>query len=216
MSVVNNVADQILTLPSDSPILVGVNGVDGSGKTEFVKNLAAALKEKTERQIVAISIDGFHNPKAIRYAKGRESAEGFYRDSFNLQVFEEKVLQPLKNGEGECVTRIFDVSTDTDITDECIIVSDDAIILIEGIFLFQKNLLPYFDLKIFLDVPFEVTLERMLVREGSSKSRESAIDLFEKRYKPGQLLYFSEAHPKECADIVIDNSDYSVPKIESI
>ncbi len=53
----------------------------------------------------------------------------------------------------------------------------------------------------------------MLMRDEGRESRQATIDLFEKRYKPGQQLYFTEAHPKEIADIVIDNSNYSAPKI---
>lgn len=214
MSTMDAVCSRILNYQNDCRVLVGVNGVDGSGKTEFVKKLAATLKKKTQRQIVTISIDGFHNPKSIRYVKGRASAEGYYRDSFNLQAFEEKVLQPLKNGAGKYVPRIFDVRTDTAIDEEPIKVAGDAIVLIEGIFIFQQKLLPYFDVKIFLDVPFEATFSRMLKRDVDLHvSREVEIDLFATRYKLGQLLYFTESHPKENADILIDNTDYTAPKI---
>ncbi|MEO8685725.1 MAG: uridine kinase, partial [Devosia sp.] len=43
-------------------------------------------------------IDGFHNPKAVRHAKGRASPEGFYRDSFNVDLFRTALLDPLAPG----------------------------------------------------------------------------------------------------------------------
>ena len=94
----NHLCEAILGYQKDSPILVGIDGVDAAGKTTVADRLAGRL-EKSNRQIIRASIDGFHNPKAIRYRKGRDSPDGYYQDSFNLQLLIDKLLEPLSSGD---------------------------------------------------------------------------------------------------------------------
>src|SRR5712691_8489252 len=61
---------------------VGVDGVDGAGKTHFADELAELLKA-SGRSAIRASVDGFHNPKAVRYRRGRGSPEGFFHDSYD-------------------------------------------------------------------------------------------------------------------------------------
>jgi uridine kinase len=59
--------------------LVGVDGPDAAGKTTPADHLADALEVPTLR----VSIDGFHQPRELRYQRGELSAEGYYHDSFD-------------------------------------------------------------------------------------------------------------------------------------
>jgi pantothenate kinase-related protein Tda10 len=60
------IAAKIAGLPATSVARVAVDGVDGAGKTTFADELAACLVT-CGRQIIRASVDGFHNPRAIRY-----------------------------------------------------------------------------------------------------------------------------------------------------
>lgn len=60
---------------------VGIDGVDGAGKTIFADELAVALRG-FGRPAVRVSLDGFHNPRHVRYRGGRSSPEGFWLDSY--------------------------------------------------------------------------------------------------------------------------------------
>ena len=55
---------------------VGVDGVDGAGKTVFAAELADTLRRQG-REVVQVSLDDFHHVRAIRYRRGRTSPEGF-------------------------------------------------------------------------------------------------------------------------------------------
>jgi uridine kinase len=55
-------AEAIERLPRDRRTLVGVDGLDGAGKTTFADRLAPLL----ERPVVRASEDDFLNPAAIR------------------------------------------------------------------------------------------------------------------------------------------------------
>ena len=91
------VADEILRVPTSNVIRVGIDGVDGAGKTYFADELARELRASGRRTIQA-SVDGFHNPKAIRYRRGQHSPEGFFRDSYNYEQLEAAILDPLSPG----------------------------------------------------------------------------------------------------------------------
>jgi uridine kinase len=210
------VSRQILKVRVSHPLRVGVNGVDGSGKTVFAQRLARAVQDQTERQVICASIDSFHNPRSVRYAQGRESAEGYYRDSFNFPVLVTTLLEPL-GPQGDRLYKVacFDVVADQEVTSSPQLAQLDAILLVEGIFLFVPDVASRLEYKIFLDVPFDVTFRRMLARDHDPQhmSVEDAKRLFANRYLPGQSLYLNEVHPSSLADIVIDNTDFEHPRI---
>ncbi len=213
-NIINSVADKILGILSlDHPLRVGINGVDGSGKTYFGENLSRALRAKTKRQIISVSIDGFHHPRSFRYQKGRESGEGFYRDSFQYQVIHDLLLKPLgANGDRKYRTKVFNVHTDQAVEEDAQIADDNSILIFEGIFLFRPELASELDYKIYIDVPFEVTLHRMLKRDRDLFEVEAEeVRLFHTRYKAGQEMYLNEVHPKEISDLIIDNTDFEKP-----
>ena len=86
--------------------------------------------------------------------------------------------------------------------------------LIEGVFLFKQEIMPYLDYKIYLDVSFETILERVKLRDKLVLgSEEEIIKKYQEKYIPGQKLYFKECNPKIHSDIVINNNYYSNPKI---
>jgi uridine kinase len=211
----NHLCSAILGFQKDRPVLVGIDGVDAAGKTTFADKLADSLKE-SGRQIIRASIDGFHNPKAIRYRKGRNSPDGYYQDSFNNRLVIEKLLKPLSSGNLKYKEAAFDYRADAEVFAPGKKADKDAILIMDGIFLFRPVLLKYWDIKIFLDVRFDVTLQRAIKRAAEYKSTDSEqeiIDLYKRRYIPGQKLYLQEAAPRENADILIDNTNFENPVI---
>jgi uridine kinase len=62
---------------------VAVDGFDGAGKTHLADELATAIGPVAVR----VRVDDFLNPQAVRYARGRDSPEGFFLDSFDYDAF---------------------------------------------------------------------------------------------------------------------------------
>jgi uridine kinase len=211
----NHLSEAILGYQKDLPIFVGIDGADAAGKTTFADNLAYRLEE-SNRQIICASIDGFHNPKAIRYRKGRNSPIGYYQDSFNHHLIIDKLLKPLSSGDLKYKEAVFDYRTDDEVNLPSKKADKDEILIMDGIFLFRPELLNYWDIKIFLDADFDVILQRAIKRakdQGALDSEQDITDIYNRRYIPGQKLYFQEAAPKEKADILIDNTNYQNPAI---
>lgn len=202
--------NRILAAQNDGVLRVAINGVDGSGKTRLADELAPLLIAKGA-QVIRTSIDDFHNPRAVRYAKGRSSPIGFYQDSFNFQVFTNLLLKPLSaNGNLLYKNAAFDHVTDQAVEMDYTKAERPSILLVDGIFLFHVKLIKYFNLKIFLDVPFEISYARMALRDGSAPDPYAAEN---KRYLEGQKLYFADCKPHQQADILIDYVDFELPKI---
>ena len=208
-------AERILGIQKDSPVLIGIDGVDASGKTTLANELAEYLQDEN-RNIIRASIDGFHNPEKVRYVKGKDSPEGYYYNSFNHEAIAKVLLNPLSSGKLEYKTAVFDYRTDSEVVLLTQKATDDSMLIMEGIFLFRPELIKYWDLKIFLDVDFKFTVQRAIKRAAEREhigSDQEIIDKYNARYIPGQKLYLQEANPKDKADIVIDNSEFEKPKI---
>ena len=82
--------------------------------------------------------------------------------------------------------------------------------------MFRPELVNYWDIRIFVDVDFKITVKRAVKRATEIEyigAEQEILDKYEKRYIPGQQLYFEQAQPKEKADIIINNSDFENPEI---
>jgi uridine kinase len=65
---------------------IGIDGVDGAGKTRLAEELAQELTAR-RRPAVRITLDQFEQPAAERYVRGDPSPEGYYLDAFDLERF---------------------------------------------------------------------------------------------------------------------------------
>ncbi|MEK6874224.1 MAG: hypothetical protein AABX52_00555 [Nanoarchaeota archaeon] len=209
-------ASIILKKQKNAPIFVGIDGVDAAGKTTLADKLVKEL-EGSSRLIIRASIDSFHNPRHIRYSKGENSSEGYYFDSFNYKAMVKVLLDPLSSGKLKYQTAIFDYKTDSKIILPVQTATNNAILVMDGIFLFRPELVNYWDIKIFIDVDFKITLKRVIKRSDEVLylgTEQDIINKYNQRYIPGQQIYFEQANPKEKADIIIDNSDFQNPVIK--
>ncbi|MGC5169430.1 uridine kinase [Microbacterium sp. DT81.1] len=193
-------------------VLVAVDGVDGAGKTTFADALAEVFAEDGSA-VFRASIDGFHRPRAERYVRGRDSPEGFYRDSFDYSLFRRVLVEPFRDGlqtRGATGFQLsaFDVARDAQVGSRWVTAPEDAVLVVDGIFLHRPELRGLWDWSVWLEVPLEVTYARMAERDGSDPDPQAPSNA---RYVDGQRLYVLEADPRLAASAVIDNTDPSHP-----
>ena len=186
------------------PAVIAVDGVDGAGKTTFASRLAAAI-EAAGRPAVIVHEDDFLAPKEIRYGLGRDSPEGYFRDSYDLTALIERVLDPLRPGADRRIQRrVFDHLKDAPAAAPTEEVAIDAVVIVEGMFLHRDELVARWDWSVFLDVPFTVTARRMAQRDGSHPDPDHPSL---RRYVEGQRIYLATCHPAERASVVLDFHD---------
>jgi len=210
---IDTIAERIARITSQRPVRVAIDGVDGVGKTVFADELAGSLIER-ERTVIRASVDGFHNPRSIRYRLGRNSPEGYFEDSFNYSALKKELLEPLGPGGSLRYRRaVFDYRTDCEITMSLETAAKDSILIFDGVFLHRSELVSYWEMSVFLDAPLEVTIARAAMRDGGSPDINS---LENQRYVKGQQLYLRTCEPKHLATIVIDNEVFVSPKIVAV
>ena len=208
-------SEHILNIRKDAPVIVAINGKDGSGKTMMANILANVLSSKTNREIIRISIDDFMNNRAVRYTPSESAGRGCYEYTFNFDAFINNVLEPLQsNGSWEYRTKIFDHATDSESLSPVKKASKGAVIIIDGVFLYKQNLLHYWDVKILLDTDDETVIERGAQRDAERLgSYEVAKQKYIDRYIASQAIYYAEESPQKRADIIIDNNNVELPFI---
>ncbi|GGC03517.1 uridine kinase [Cellulomonas carbonis] len=200
--VLRRLADHVRSLAAPTP-LVAVDGVDGAGKTTFADALAHVLRAGGS-DVIRVSVDGFHRPRAERYRRGRTSPRGFYEDSYDLAEFRRAVVEPLSaDGSREVRVAAFDHRTDTAVDAPPLTVDDGTVVLVDGIFLHRPELVDAWDASVFLRVPFATTFARMAVRDGCPPD---PADPANRRYVEGQRLYLAAADPERRATFVVDNA----------
>ncbi len=198
----------------EHPFIIGITGIDTSGKTKFAKELNLFLQEnKLKTQL--IKLDDFHNPKSIRY-DGQNEADNYFNKSFNLENLISELLNPIKQA-GQVQKSIKHLNLDTDKYDleKTYNIDCDTIVILEGVFLFRKELLPFLDCKIFLHISFETARKRAKFRDIPIQGEE-VMKKYETKYLPAQEKYLSEINPEKIADLTINNTDWENPKIISI
>lgn len=210
MQVLKTVADRILSLPLDYTAKIGVDGVDGAGKTMFADELAQILRA-ADRPVIRASVDGFHHPKAERYRLGRGSPEGYFEDSYNYAALMRVLLDPLSpGGSGRYRAAVFDHVIDVPVSAPECEALPASILVFDGIFLHRPELRDHWDISVYLDVAFEVSVPRCGQRDGTSPDPEAAAN---RRYVEGQMLYLRTCDPRARATLTIDNNDLSTPVI---
>ena len=208
--VLDRVAKRIAGLAGGRPVLVGIDGVDGAGKTVFADELAEVLQSR-RIPVVRASVDGFHNPRAVRYRRGRSSPEGFFLDSYDYPALRELLLDPLQPEGGRQIVRaVYDVATEQPVQAELETVAQDTVLVFDGIFLHRPELRDAWDVSAFLDVGFEVSIPRGAARGYGDPDPAAASN---RRYVEGQRLYLARCKPYEHATLVIDNEDLDAPTL---
>lgn len=202
------IAGKVAAMPVAGTTFVGVDGVDGAGKTVFADELAAALRHRG-RTVVRAGVDSFHHPREVRHRRGRDSSEGYLWDSYNYPLLQRVLLEPLRAGAGARYrTAAFDYVTDTAVEMADAAVPERAILVFDGIFVHCPQLRGYWDYSVFLRVGFDTSVPRCAQRDGTSPDPAGTSN---RRYVEGQRLYFAECAPETHATVVVDNTDLAAP-----
>ena len=172
------------------PFVVGINGIDCSGKTTFSKAMSKYFSyNKIEND--CLDIDNFNN-SVIESA----TYQAYVSDSWD-----EKDLN-------KYYKLIINYS------DAIRAVSESKkkypIVILEGIFIYKPQLVDLFDLKIYLDIDISLGRKRFAERR-SLKQDKRPFEIYDEIWMLSHIRYESEVHPKRISDLVIDYNDESKP-----
>ena len=205
-------AGLILAVDRPHPVRVAIDGPDAAGKTTLADELVPFVGA-SGRPVVRASIDGFHRPRAERVARGPDSPEGYFHDSFDYPALTAVLLDPLgPGGDRRFRRRVFDFRLDAPVDAPVETAPADAVLIFDGVFLLRPELAGLWDFSVFVAVAFEETVRRAAARDLALFGDEEAVRRrYAARYVPGQRLYLATAEPLARANAVVDNERPSRP-----
>jgi uridine kinase len=207
LSSVSALAEQIisarLALSPHRTLLVGISGIDGSGKGYITRHLEKQLRE-ARWNIAVIAADDWHNLPNICIGS-RNPVEHFYEHALRLgDMFEQLVVPLCEQGSVDIVADCANAKA-TVYRKRRYNFRGIDIVLLEGIFLFKPAYRDHFNLKIWIDCSFATALQRAIVRAQEGLSPAETKRAFETIYFPAQQLHLERDQPNEHTDVIFHN-----------
>lgn len=191
------------------PVVIGLAGASGSGKTTLAAELARTLR-------------GIHFP-----------LDNYYRDLSHLPL-EERARQNLDDpaliespllgahvaalARGEAIERpLYSFSTYIRIPGQTETIRSTDFLLVEGLFaLYYAELLPLYQLRVYVDTPDSICFERRLKRDMNERGRtaESVRKQYDATVRPASVKYVRPSAAN--ADVAVDGTEALDWKVEQV
>jgi uridine kinase len=189
-------------------VILAVDGVDGAGQPAFADGLAEAFAEDGGA-VYRASLADFQRPRAERLARGNDSAQGYYLDTFDLATLTRALLEPFRTGgSAGFQLRAFDADRDAPAAAQWTTAPRDAVLIVDGVFLLRPELRGRWDWSVWLQVSPEAAFAR-LASEGRGDA-DPAADA-NARVREAHERYARDAEPRRRASAIVENSDPDHP-----
>ncbi|QEK12117.1 uridine kinase [Crassaminicella thermophila] len=191
------------------PILIGITGGTGSGKSTVAKAIFDCLPEKN---ITIIEQDSYYKDQSHLPMEKRVKTNYDHPLAFDIEL----LLQQLKDLlENKAIQKpIYNFSMHTR-EKETILVEPKDIIILEGIMILEdERLRDLMDIKIFVDTDADVRIIRRITRDIRERGRtlESVIEQYLNTVRPAHLQFIEPN--KRYADIIIPEGGYNKVAID--
>ncbi|GAA0601864.1 uridine kinase [Virgibacillus siamensis] len=203
---------------SEKPVVIGVAGGSGSGKTTVTRSICQRFADKT---ILVIEQDYYykdqsHLPFEERLNTNYDHPLAFDNDLLISHLHDLMNQKPIEKP-------VYDYKVHTR-SDEVIPVEPKEVIILEGILILEDpRLVDLMDIKVFVDTDSDVRIIRRLLRDIKERGRtlDSVIDQYINNVRPSHLQFVEPT--KRYADIIIPEGgqnhvaiDIMATKIENI
>lgn len=201
-----------------SPLVIGVAGGSGSGKTTVTK---AILHRVSQEHVALLSHDWYYKDLSHLPLADRAKVNFDHPDAFDNELYLSH-LDALISGQSVEVPT-YDFATYAR-KPEVLIVQPQPVILVEGILIFADAALrERMSIKLFVDAESDLRIIRRIERDTLSRGRtvQSVIDQYMRTVRPMHLEFVEPS--KRYADVIIPNGglnaiaiDIVVARIEDI
>ncbi len=194
-----------------SPVVIGIAGGTGSGKTTVAFEILQRVKQE---EIAFLPHDAYYKDLNHLSLAERASVNFDHPNSLDTPYLIEHILQ-LKNYQPIDLP-VYDFKTHSR-TSKSIPIQPCPVIIVEGILIFaEPDLRDLFDVKIYVDTDPDIRFIRRLRRDVTERSRttESVIEQYLATVRPMHLEFVEPS--KRYADIIIPEGGWNVVALDMV
>ncbi len=193
------------------PIIIGVAGGTGSGKT----TVAFAILEKVGwNRIALIQHDSYYYDASNLPLEERARLNFDHPDALETALLVDHLVA-LRSGEPVQIPK-YDFRTHTRLV-ETRLINPEPVILVEGILIFSERALrELFDVKIFVDADADIRFMRRLERDMKDRGRslDSVIEQYMTTVRPMHLEFVEPS--KRYADVIIPEGGHNTVALDMV
>lgn len=193
-----------------APIIIGIAGGTGSGKTTITKH----LKEKFSDNVSVIYHDNYYKKNDHLTFEQRTKINFDAPEAFDTELMIED-LEKLKSGE-KIKSPVYDYTLHNRSSETTEVLPCDVII-VEGILVFQnKRLRELMDIKIFVDTDADERIMRRIQRDVCERGRaiDSVIEQYRATVKPMHEKYVEPS--KKYADLIVVGGGHNLVALDML
>jgi len=195
---------------STKPLIIGVAGGSGSGKT----TVARAIVDPLDLDAILLDADAYYCDLAHLSLEERKQVNFDHPDALDIPLLADHLTSLAKGQSIEKPTYDFAAHTRAART---VMVEPRDVVLVDGILIFaDSRLRPLFDIKVFVDVAGDVRFIRRMRRDILDRGRrlEDVIDQYLGTVRPMHLEFVEPS--KRYADVILPEGGQNTIGIEMI
>jgi len=180
------------------PLIIGIAGGTGSGKTTLARALAHALPPA---EVSLLEHDSYYRNRIDLPLEQRQTLNFDHPDALETELLLEHLRQ-LQTGQPVCVPR-YDYGTHRRLA-ETVEVKPTRVILLEGILIFSdERVREHLDIKIFVDTDADIRAFRRIQRDMEGRGRSFA-SIHKQYFETVRPMHERFVEPsKRYADVII-------------
>ena len=193
------------------PLIIGIAGGSGSGKSTVSRKVAESLRPAS---VAFIDMDAYYRNFAHLPMEERRRINWDHPDAFDLDLFVDQ-LGELSAGRSICKP-VYDFLSHTR-SDRVEEVAPSRVVVVDGIMLFvDERVRALCDVKVYVDADADIRLIRRIRRDMTKRGRplEEILDQYLSTVQPMHLQFVEPS--KRYADVIVPRGGHNAIAIEMI
>ena len=196
---------------SNRPLMIGIAGGTGSGKTTVARRVAAALSDSS---VAFVEMDSYYRSHVGLTMRELHHLNWDHPDAFDLELFVEQ-LDAMSRGE-PIEKPVYDYTVHARST-ETIGIGKVDVVVVDGILLFtDERIRQRLDVKVFVDADADIRLVRRIKRDIASRGRplDEILEQYANTVRPMHMQFVEPS--KRWADVIVPRGGHNTVAIEMI
>jgi len=193
------------------PLIIGIAGGSGSGKSTVARRIADAL---TPAKVAFIDMDAYYKHRSDLSIEERRKVNWDHPDAFDLDLLSAHLMAL---ADGKAIDKpVYDFVTHLR-ADETVHIEAADVIVVDGILLFvDERVRSRCDVKVFVDADADVRLIRRIRRDMAKRGRplEEILEQYLTTVQPMHLQFVEPS--KRYADIIVPRGGHNTVAIDLI